>query len=65
VVKLKDYEYPTQLQYRKEKAFEFSKKVHNLEVEFDEKEDEVDNLVKFKRIQDGKIESLQKGVEQL
>lgn len=58
-------EYPEQLQYWKQKSLAFSQKIYELEVELDEKEDEVEDLLDYKQIQDDKVELLGIEIEQL
>lgn len=58
-------DYPKQLQYWKQKALTFSKKVYELEVQLDEKEEEIEDLLEYKHIQDDRVELLGKEIEQL
>jgi hypothetical protein len=58
-------EYPEQLQYWKQKSLAFSRKIYELELELDEKEDEVEDLLDYKQIQDDKVELLGIEIEKL
>lgn len=58
-------DYPEQIRHWQKKAFDFSTQIYNLEMDIEEKEDQVGDLIEYKQIQDDKIDEMEKEAAKL